>query len=44
MTYECEFCKNSYKTKSSLKNHQKTNIKCLDIHTNFLYFGHTKNY
>jgi hypothetical protein len=31
MTFICEFCKNSYKTKSSLKNHQKTTIKCLDI-------------
>jgi hypothetical protein len=31
MTYECEFCKNSYKTNSSLKNHQKTTIKCLEI-------------
>jgi hypothetical protein len=34
MPYECEFCKNSYSTKSTLKTHQKTTIKCLDIQKN----------
>ena len=31
MTFECEFCKNSFTTISNLKKHQQTTKKCIII-------------
>ncbi len=33
-SYICEYCNNSYASKSSLNNHQKTTKKCLEIQKN----------